>query len=165
VASKHEAIETTERPDDQVGKLCDESFHGVLLVRVSFGNPFVSGSDAACMRDHTKLKAFELADRLVLAVYKHTRSFPRDELFGLTAQLRRAAVSVPSNIVEGCARHSEADYLRCLNIAYASSRELEYQLSLAVRLGYLEPEPHRELVALCIETSKVLAGLIRALRP
>lgn len=128
-------------------------------------NPFVPGGDAACMRDHSKLKAFELADALALAVYEHTRSFPREELFGLTAQLRRAAVSVPSNIVEGCARHSEADYLRFLDIAYASSREVEYQLSLAARLGYLEPEPHRELAARCVETSKVLAGLIRALRP
>ena len=116
------------------------------------------------MRDHTKLKAFELADRLALAVYEQTHRFPKDERFGLTAQLRRAAVSVPSNIVEGCARHAEADYLRFLDIAYASSREVEYQLSLAVRLGYLEPGSHRELAARCAETSKVLAGLIRALR-
>ena len=117
------------------------------------------------MRDHRKLKAFELADRLALAVYKHTRGFPREEIFGLIAQLRRAAVSVPSNIVEGCARTSEADYLRFLDIAYASSREVEYQLSLAARLGYLEAEAHHEVSGLCIETSKVLAGLIRALRP
>ncbi len=78
------------------------------------------------MRDHTKLRAFELADRLALAVYQHTRGFPREELFGLTAQLRRTAVSVPSNIVEGCARNSEADYLHFLDISYASSRETEY---------------------------------------
>ncbi len=116
------------------------------------------------MRDHTKLKAFELADRLALAAYKYTRSFPREEVFGLTAQLRRAAVSVPANIVEGCARHSEADYLHFLNIAYASSREVEYHVSLAARLGYLTAEAHRELSALCVETSKVIAGLLRALR-
>lgn len=71
---------------------------------------------------------------------------------------------MPSNIVEGCARSSEADYVHFLNIAYASSREIEYQLSLAARLGYLEADAHRELSALCIETSKVLAGLLRAFR-
>jgi four helix bundle protein len=116
------------------------------------------------MRDHTKLKAFELADRLALAVYTHTQRFPREEIFGLTAQIRRAAVSVPSNIVEGCARDSEADYLHFLGIAYASSRELDYQISLAARLAYLETNASNELSRLCIETSKVLAGLIRALR-
>jgi four helix bundle protein len=82
----------------------------------------------------------------------------------ITAQLRRGAVSVPSNIVEGCAWHSEADYLPFLDIAYASSREIEYQLSLAVRLGYLPAGTYREVSALCTETSKVLAGLLRALR-
>jgi four helix bundle protein len=99
-----------------------------------------------------------------LAVYEHTRNFPREESFGLTAQLRRAAVSVPSNIVEGCARNSEADYLHFLDIAYASSQEIDYQLSLAARLGYLEAAAHRELSGLCTDTSKVLAGLLRALR-
>lgn len=116
------------------------------------------------MRDHGKLRAFELADRLALAVYQHTRGFPREELFGLTAQLRKAAVSGPSNIVEGCARSSEADYLRFLDIAYASTREVEYQLSLAARLGYLEAGPYEELSALAVETGKVIAGLIRSLR-
>ncbi len=117
------------------------------------------------MRDHTKLKAFALADRLAVAIYQHTAGFPREEIFGLTAQLRRGAVSVPSNIVEGCARHSEADYVHFLDIAYASSREVEYQLSLAVRLGYLAIDVHQELTRLCAETSKVLTGLLQALRP
>jgi len=116
------------------------------------------------MRDHTKLRAFELADRLALAIYKHTRGFPREEIFGLTGQLRRAGVSVPSNIVEGCARHSEADYLHHLDIAYSSCREAEYQISLAFRLDYLKPEAYQELSELSTETGKVLAGLAQALR-
>ena len=61
------------------------------------------------MRDHTKIRAFELADEVALLVYRVTARFPREELYGLTAQMRRAAISVPSNIVEGCARDSQAD--------------------------------------------------------
>jgi len=116
------------------------------------------------MRDHTKLRAFELADGLALEVYRLTATFPKEEMFGLTSQMRRAAVSIASNIVEGCARQSEADYLRFLNIAYGSVRELQYQVSLAHRLGYLKPDDCEELGASCIETSKVLNGLIRSLR-
>jgi four helix bundle protein len=110
------------------------------------------------------LRVFELADRLALSVYRHTRGFPREEQFGLTAQLRRSAVSVPSNIVEGCGRSSEAEFLRFLEIAYSSSRELEYQLSLAVRLGYLDAEADAEVVALASEASRALAGFVLAIR-
>ncbi|MGC9455263.1 MAG: four helix bundle protein [Phycisphaerae bacterium] len=116
------------------------------------------------MRDHTKLRAFELADQLVLAIYKATRDFPREELFALTSQMRRSAVSIASNIVEGCARSSQADYLRFLDMAYGSARELEYQVTVAHRLGYLQPAPYERLLPQCTETSKVLGGLIRSFR-
>ena len=116
------------------------------------------------MRDHTKLRAFQLADQVALAIYKQTRSFPREEVFGLTSQLRRAAVSIASNIVEGAARCSEAEYLHFLDTAYGSAREVECQVSLAFRLGLLPEQAHRELSALTVETSKVLNGLLRSLR-
>lgn len=76
------------------------------------------------MRDHTKLRAFELADEVAVLVYQVTTGFPKEELYGLTSQIRRAAVSVPSNIVEGCARDSHADYVRFLTLAFGSLRNL-----------------------------------------
>jgi four helix bundle protein len=116
------------------------------------------------IRDHRKLRAFELSDQLALLVYQETKLFPRDELFGLTSQMRRAAVSVPSNIVEGCARPSQADYVLFLDLAFGSVRELEYQISLSRRLGYLSDEKAEPLTNLAVETAKVVSGLIRALR-
>jgi four helix bundle protein len=116
------------------------------------------------VRDHAKPRAFELADEVAILVYRVTEGFPKEELFGLTSQLRRAAVSVPSNIVEGCARDSEAEYLRFLNIAFGSLRELHYQLNLSKRLGFLPNEDSSLLEPTVVETEKVLNGLIRALR-
>ena len=84
------------------------------------------------MRDHTRLRAFALADSLAIEIYRATQPFPREEQFGMTSQMRRAAVSIASNIVEGCARHTETEYLRFLDIAFGSARELEYQISLAL---------------------------------
>ena len=116
------------------------------------------------MRDHTKLRAFELADELVVSVYRNTSNFPREEMFGLTSQLRRAAVSIPSDIVEGCARSSGAEYLRFLEIAYGSAKEVEYQIGLSRRLEFLEQAAHDDLASRASETAKVLSGLIKALR-
>jgi len=116
------------------------------------------------MRDHRKIRAFEVADALVLAIYKATPRFPREEQFGLTSQIRRAAVSIVSNIVEGCARSTEADYLRFLDMAFGSARELGYQISLAHRLGYLASQACESLNGSCNELSGLLGALIRSFR-
>ena len=95
-------------------------------------------------RKHRKLDAFRLADELAIAVYFASADFPPHERYGLQSQLRRAAVSTPTNIVEGCARESEGDYLRFLYIALGSAREALYLMSVAKRLSLLEtsPKPH-----------------------
>jgi four helix bundle protein len=116
------------------------------------------------MRDHKKLRAFILADELAIQIYRLTQRFPKDEIYGLTSQMRRAAVSVPSNIVEGCTREGEIEYLRFLEISFGSLRELHYQLSLAERLGYCDPTLFLVCGTKCEETEKVLAALIRSIR-
>lgn len=116
------------------------------------------------MRDYRKLRAFELADEFVIMVYRATSGFPTIEQFGLTSQIRRAAVSIPSNIVEGSARPTLSDYRRFLGIAYGSTQEVGYQISLEHRLGYLDDSEFNNLHAMCDETGRVLHGLIRSLR-
>ena len=116
------------------------------------------------MRDHTQLIAFQKADALVFAVYHVTQQLPYDERFGLTSQMRRAAVSVASNIVEGCTRGTEADYVHFLGLAFSSLRELCYQLSVSFRLGYLPQTVYDPIQQQSDECSKVLGALIRSYR-
>ena len=116
------------------------------------------------MRDHRKLRAFELADEVVLLIYRETREFPKEEIYGLTSQMRRAAVSVPSNIVEGCTRESQAEYLRFLEIAFGSLRELHYQFDLSRRLGYFNEQDISGCESKIEETEKVLGALLRSMR-
>jgi len=116
------------------------------------------------MRDHRKLKAFQLADALVLSVYEETRRFPRDEAFGLTSQMRRAAISVSADTVEGWARDGISEYVNFLNMAFGSLRELGYHIDLARRLGYLSEEKALMLAAQYEEAAKVLCGLKKSLR-
>lgn len=116
------------------------------------------------MRDHTKLRAFKLADEFVLAVYETTRGFPADERFGLTSQLRRAAVSIASNIVEGCARSTEADYLHFLTIAYGSAKESAYQLTLARRLNFIPENEANKIENQAIILSRTLNALITSIK-
>lgn len=116
------------------------------------------------MRDHRKLRAFELADTLAMAVYSATQKFPKEEMFGLTSQMRRAAVSVAANIVEGCARESTKEYLNFLNLAFGSLREAGYLIDLAHRLRYIPDECASGLTDQYAECARVLSGLIRSLR-
>ena len=116
------------------------------------------------MRDHRKLKAFELADALAVEIYRATASFPRGELLGLTSQMRRAAVSVAANIVEGSARESLKEYVHFLDLAFGSLRELGYFIDLSSRLGFLSTEKATELSESQNKCAGVLTGLIRSLR-
>ena len=114
------------------------------------------------MRDHKKLIAFELSDELVIKIYQVTRLFPKEEMYGMVSQMRRAALSVPSNIVEGCTRRSDKDYLRFLEIAFGSLRELSYQFSVARRLGYIKNIENYNFGDKIEEVEKVLGSLIRS---
>ena len=114
------------------------------------------------MQDFRGLKVWEKAHRLTLAVYRASHNFPREELFALTQQMRRSAMSVPTNIAEGCGRSSNADFARFLSIANGAAKELDYQLLLAKDLGYLAESDHRELAAMLDEVKRMLAGLIQS---
>ena len=116
------------------------------------------------MRDHRKLEAFQFADEFAIFVYRATKAFPATEQYGLTSQMRRCAVSVAANIVEGSARETKKDYLRFLVIAFGSVRELGYLLSLARRLGYLDDQVADDLESSQNRTAGSLGALIQALR-
>lgn len=110
-----------------------------------------------------KLKVFSMADELVVEVYRRTRDFPVEERYGLQAQLRRAAVSVPTHIVEGCARRTTRDYVQFLVIALGSASEVRYLVGLARRLEILAPSAHEALEPAFDELVRALEGLIRSL--
>jgi four helix bundle protein len=114
------------------------------------------------MRDYTKIEAWKLADDLTVTLYERTRSFPKEEVYGLTSQMRRASYSVPANIVEGSSRNSQRDYLHFLYIARGSLSETQYFIHLAQRLGYLPQNEAEELQSQTKQTFACLHGLIQA---
>jgi four helix bundle protein len=115
------------------------------------------------VRDFRELKVWEKAHRLVVDVYRLTGAFPAEERFGLVAQLRRSAASVPANIAEGCGRGSERELARFLSIAAGSASEAEYHLLLAYDLGYLAEGNHRELDQRTNEVKRMLNSFIQTL--
>ena len=114
------------------------------------------------MRDYTKIDAWRLADDLTVAIYQRSRGFPREELYGLTSQIRRAASSVAANIAEGSSRESKRDYLHFLYIARGSLAEARYFIHLAKRLGYLEENEAAALAEQGRQSFGCLHGLIGA---
>ena len=100
---------------------------------------------------------------LVESVYRATKSFPNTEIYGLTSQVRRAAVSIPSNIAEGQGRNSTRDFLYFLSVAQGSLMEVETQVSIAQRLGYTEERSETDILAATAEVGRLLNGLCNSL--
>lgn len=109
-------------------------------------------------RDHRKLRVFQIADSLIIDIYRETKGFPAEERYGLQAQIRRAVVSAATNIVEGSARRTDREYCNFLNIAIGSAAEARYLLDVAFRLGFI---PDRAAKALELRYRELVGSLVR----
>ena len=115
------------------------------------------------LRDFKELSVWQKSHQLAVLIYGATANFPKTEQFSLTNQLRRAAVSVPSNIAEGFERRSNKEFSQFLGIARGSIAEVQTQLLLARDIGYLKPDVHDELIGVAIEVHKMVNGLLKTL--
>jgi four helix bundle protein len=115
------------------------------------------------VKNYRELIVWQKAMDLVVEVYTISSTFPREEVYGLTSQLRRAAVSVPSNIAEGQGRRTTTDFLRHLSISYGSLREVETQTLIASRLGYLTDRRSQDVLDMAAEVGRLLNGLMTSL--
>ncbi|MBA4137141.1 MAG: diversity-generating retroelement protein bAvd family protein [Opitutus sp.] len=116
------------------------------------------------MKDYREIKAWQKGHELTLAIYAATQRFPREELFGLTSQMRRAASSVPANIAEGCGRDGDAELKRFLNIALGSACELDYFIQLATDLKHLDRLTAEKLSTDALELRRMRGAFIRKLK-
>jgi len=116
------------------------------------------------MQDFKSLKVWEKAHGLTLEIYTHTKAFPKEELYSLTNQLRRAASSVPANIAEGCGKQTKADFANFLNIALGSANETEYFLILSRDLNYIKDDDFKVLSKEANEVKAMLINLITKVR-
>jgi len=115
------------------------------------------------VQDFRQLKVWVRAHRLALEAYRVTRAFPKEERYGLTSQIRRAASSVSANIAEGCGRGGKADFARFLRMALGSASELENHIIMAADLDIIDRQVHDQLSAAVIEVKRMLVGLLRKL--
>jgi len=116
------------------------------------------------MKDFHELAVWQKAHQLTLAVYKITAAFPREELYGLTSQLRRSSASIPANLAEGCGRNGDAEFARFCSMAMGSASELEYHLLLARELKLIKPKDHAEFSQRTTELKRMLTGLLQKLK-
>jgi len=116
------------------------------------------------VRDYRELIVWQKAIEFVVAIYRETASFPKEEVYGLTSQMRRAAVSVPSNIAEGQARSTTRDFLHFLSIGRGSLKEAETQVIISRRLGYLNEQKESQILGLAEEVSRLISGLVNSLK-
>lgn len=126
-------------------------------------NKLTKQEENLILRDFRELKVWEKAHQLTLSVYKATKIFPKEELYGLTSQIRRACASIPANIAEGCGRKGEAELARFLQIAMGSASELEYHLLLAHDLNLLQAKDYESLANDVTEIKRMLASFIQKL--
>jgi four helix bundle protein len=116
------------------------------------------------MQDFRELKIWQKAHCLTLGVYRVTKLFPKEELYGLTSQMRRACVSIPANIVEGRARSGDVEFARFLQIAMGSAHELQYHLLLAFDLTFLKDSEYKNLSTQLTEIQQMLSGFLKKLK-
>ena len=116
------------------------------------------------MEDFKDLKVWTKAHQLTLVLYQQTRFFPKDEIYGLTSQIRRASSSIGANIAEGCGRRSDPEMRRFVQIARGSANELEYHLLLARDLQFLTVDEFKDLEARTLEIQRILASLVQRLQ-
>lgn len=112
------------------------------------------------MRDFRKLSVWAKSHSLALLIYRFTASYPNEELYGLTSQMRRSASSIPSNVAEGCGRNTQPQFAQFLNIAFGSASELEYQIILSKDLGFIDGNSFKELSQKTTEVKKMLFSLL-----
>ena len=117
------------------------------------------------MNSYKELTVWQKSVELVIIIYKLTEQFPKSEIFGLTAQIKRSAISIPSNIAEGFARRSRLEYLHFIRIAFGSGAELETQIFIAKKLKFINETDYNQLGSLLTEIMKMLNKLISALKP
>ena len=114
-------------------------------------------------RNYRDLIAWQKAMDLVDLIYTASRSFPKEELYGLTSQIRRAAVSIPSNIAEGQGRRTKGEFRQALSVAHGSIREVETQIMIARRQGFSAPTDEEEVLTLAAEVGRLTQGLMNSL--